>query len=235
MSPAGCVLPESTPTGAGFILVDVDAAGANSDVNPVNDLATATISVTAPPPKPNLVLGTLVSTRDARPGQLLEISYDVQNSGGSATPATVTRIWISDDTIPGPGDVVLCDDLFGALAPGQSSERSIGNCALSLLIAEGEWYLVAQVDADGQSAESLEIDNFDANALTISAGDTGTTDAPTDDATDLPEDDTDGSDIDVPDITNGPIGCSCATPAGTPWWPLALASGAAALRRRRVR
>ena len=132
------------PPGTYYYGACADAVAEESDTT--NNCSTsARVDVAAPPPKPDLALGT-PTVDDATPqtGANFNLSVTVRNDGDKGAPATTLRYYRSSDARITRADTAVGTDAVGALAASGTSAESI---ALAAPAPPGTYFYGACVDA----------------------------------------------------------------------------------------
>ncbi len=106
---------------------------------------------------PDLAVTKVEGPADADTESFVSLTYRVENQGAQpAGPQWATRLFLSDDPIPGDDLLVGTYDFVGTIPPGQYYEQSV---SVRMPTRAGEYWVVAEVDVAGQISETLEDNN----------------------------------------------------------------------------
>jgi subtilase family serine protease len=98
----------------------------------------------------------------AKVGSRFSVVDSIANQGAVSAPASTTRIYLSKDTIKGPGDVIIGSHTVPALSPsGQAGEATSGAAIVAIPIntAPGAYHVIACADDTNLVKESSEANN----------------------------------------------------------------------------
>jgi subtilase family serine protease len=154
-------IPAGTNTGLYYLLAKADGDNAVSETSETNNVALASVQV-----GPDLTLLSVTAPAAAGAGGSVTIGDTTKNAGGGAAAASVTRFFLSGNTLLDGGDSVLGSRAVGALGPGETSVGSTG-VTIPAGTASGTYYLITQVDADAAIAETQETNNTSWRAIVI--------------------------------------------------------------------
>jgi subtilase family serine protease len=107
---------------------------------------------------PDLVVSALTAPSVAGAGAAFVVTETTRNLGGGAAAASVTKIYLSPNTVLDASDVLLGSRAVPALAAGASSSATT-SVTIPAGTAPGGYYVLAQADGDGVVAETSEADN----------------------------------------------------------------------------
>jgi subtilase family serine protease len=100
-------------------------------------------------------------------GLTIVVSETTRNQGGGGAAPTMTRFFLSRNTLIDATDTLLeTSHAVPALAPGASSSASV-TLALPASAGVGLYFVIARADADAVEAEALETNNTSARSLTL--------------------------------------------------------------------
>ncbi len=162
-------IPSGTAPGTYYLVACADLANAVPESNEANNCrASANTMVVSAAGAPDLV-ETAVSDPpvSATVGGSFTASDTVQNIGTGSAAASVTRYYLSTDTLRNAGDILLAGTRsVPALAAGASSP---GTAAVTIPsgTAPATYFLLACADDTGLVAESNETNNCRASANTV--------------------------------------------------------------------
>ena len=141
-------LTATLPAGTYYYGACVDAVTGESDTtNNCSSSVQVTVAPVAPPDKPDLIVYFIIAVVNldgTRPGGLIQISAEVRNLGGVASPATTLRFYQSTDATITTSDTEVGMDDVGALA---ASGTSGGSARLTAPSTPGTYYYGACVDS----------------------------------------------------------------------------------------
>jgi hypothetical protein len=158
-------VPADTAPGVYRILVHA-TSNPLGDRDPTNDVrATAPIMVALP----DLTVTALTAPTRLAPGETISVSHTVRNGAPApgAAPASISRVYLSADSVVDAGDVDLGTVTVPALGPG-----GLASVARTVTIppgtAPGRYFLLARADDGALVAESDEANNV--RAVPVSVG-----------------------------------------------------------------
>ncbi|MBI4489401.1 MAG: SBBP repeat-containing protein, partial [Deltaproteobacteria bacterium] len=150
-------IPPATATGTYSIIAKADADNAVAEIDEGNNITVASqvISIGA-----DLIvwLDLPASAFTAPSGSTISLTDVTKNDSSAQATASTTRFYLSADTILDATDVLLGSRVVPALSPGASSSAST-----SLILpagVAGNYYIIAQADADNVVAELNEGNNI---------------------------------------------------------------------------
>jgi len=118
-----------------------------------------TISITSDDVIADLVVSALSGPSLTGAGAALTVSETTKNQGTDDAASSVTRYFLSANTLVDAGDVALGNRSVPALAVGASSAATV-SVGVPAGTAAGTYNLVAQADADGAVTEGSEVNNI---------------------------------------------------------------------------
>jgi len=148
------VLPAELLPGLYYLLVVADADQAVNESVETNNLAWTTARI-----GPDLTISSLSAPSAIGEGQAFTATDTTTNTGAAPAAASTTRFFLSTNAVVDPADTPLAGSRsVPALAAGGASS---GSTVLTVPagITPGQYYLLAQADADGTVAESQEGNN----------------------------------------------------------------------------
>lgn len=156
-------LPASLAAGTYYVVVRVDDTSVVAEAYENNNATSRVLRV-----GPDLAIQGLVAPTSAGAGATIDVTDIVRNYGGGAAEASLTRFYLSLDTVLGPSDVALGERAAGAVAAGASDSGTV-----ALVIPAGTapraYYLIAQTDAAQAVAETIESNNVAFRYVTVTA------------------------------------------------------------------
>ena len=174
-------LPADLPEGTYALRVtaDADATAGQADEDRGNDAASVSLDVVAPP-TPNLVpLSLTVGVEAAGAGEVVEVSFQVDNQGPAEALASSATLRLSASADGATeADPLLATVQVPALAPGAGADRSL-DVTLPLDLPNGAYYLWLTVDS-GATAGQADEDRADDETFALLGLNTATegTDGP---------------------------------------------------------
>jgi subtilisin family serine protease/subtilase family serine protease len=157
-------LPATTATGSYFLIAKTDWNGTVAEGNETNNTRpSATIKI-----GPDLIVSLLTVPSAAAAGSTFVVTEATKNQGGGVAPATVTRFYLSRDSVVDASDVVLGNRTLPML-PANATDQVNTTLALPTSTAVGSYYVIAQSDATQAVAETTEANNVRVS-LTIKVG-----------------------------------------------------------------
>ncbi|HOC01340.1 MAG TPA: CARDB domain-containing protein, partial [Verrucomicrobiota bacterium] len=106
---------------------------------------------------PDLAVTKVEGAAEADTESFVSLTYRVENQGAQpAGPQWATRLFLSDDPIPGDDLLVGTYDFVGTIPPGQYYEQSV---SVRMPTRAGDYWVVAEVDVAGQISETIEDNN----------------------------------------------------------------------------
>jgi hypothetical protein len=132
-------LPEMTDKGYSF------ENGAVIDIYPVS--------------QPDLTVSALSLTRE-KPGtgQPFDLRFSVSNMGTRAAGPDTVRCWLSADRVIDTNDTILATVRIGPLPAGKSRDMTVENLHADIK-AQGQYFIIAEADAEHDVHESDETNN----------------------------------------------------------------------------
>jgi len=158
---AALTLPDDTPTGSYYIIAVADGDGAIGETYETNNIQAMGIRVGA-----DLVVSSMSGPSVIGAGQSMTVSETTKNQGGGSAAATLTRYFLSADSLFDASDEPLNARDVPVLAAGQSSIASV-SLAIPAGTGSGTWYVIAVADAGQALSETYETNNTRALALRI--------------------------------------------------------------------
>ena len=156
-------LPASLSSALYYVIAKADGDSAVSETSETNN---------ASPAKPiqigsDLVVSALTAPATAAAGALISVTDTTMNRGAGGATASVTRFYLSVNTILDAGDTLLTESrAVPALAGGDSSSGS-SSVTLPSNTSPASYFLIAQADGAGTVPETSETNNTFARAIQI--------------------------------------------------------------------
>jgi subtilisin family serine protease/subtilase family serine protease len=156
-------VPANVSPGYYFVFVKVDADGVEAETSESNNTYLGGLTIIGP----DLTVTSLSAPSAAEAGGTILVTDTVMNLGGGGTASTVTRFYLSTNTVLDAGDQVLPGARsVTALAPGTSSTGSV-SLTIPSTTQTGSYYLIAKTDADNTQPETQETNNTAVKILQI--------------------------------------------------------------------
>jgi len=155
-------IPSVTP-GAYFLIVKADGPNAITESNEGNNTLAKKIVI-----GPDLRVTVLTAPTSAAAGSTISVSDTTKNFGGITDgSATITRYYLSKNTIVDPSDAVLASRTVPVLAAMGSNAGPSVSVVIPAGTAAGVWHIIALSDATNLVAEVNETNNKKVVAITI--------------------------------------------------------------------
>jgi subtilase family serine protease len=119
----------------------------------------AVVTIVSDDLPPDLIVTTLTSPKTAGAGSPITLSDTTKNQASGPAPASVTRFYLSANTLLDAADISLGTRNVPQLAAGASDSASTAFTVPSGT-ASGNYYVLAKADADLTVAESNETNNL---------------------------------------------------------------------------
>jgi subtilase family serine protease len=155
------VIPPGTASGTRWIIAKADADDALVEGRETNNTRASAITIGA-----DLLVSPLTVPATTGAGQSLAVTDTTKNQGGGTAAPSTTAFYLSTNSVLDAADVLLGSRPADALAPGASS---VATTALTIpaATAVGSYWIIAQADAAGTVAETLETNNTTARSIQI--------------------------------------------------------------------
>lgn len=154
-------IPASTPAGNFYVIVRVDADGSVAETSEANNATARSITIGG-----DLVVSLITVPAKGGAGSTITVSDTTANSGGGTAAASVTRFYLSANSVLDAGDTLLAGGRsVPALASGAADA---GSTSLTLpALPVGVYYIIAKADDDNVVIESRETNNTLARSIAI--------------------------------------------------------------------
>jgi subtilase family serine protease len=163
-------LPDVTQAGGAYLLFITDDYDDNLETNEDNNVRSFAITVL--PPDVDLRVDSFDVPATAQSGQYVYVSWDGRNAGTSPTRRTWTdRIYFSTDAQFDAGDTELGARGFYSSLSGGGTYRNDEGFALPAGLADGTYYIILRLNADGDQPETDGGNNVAVRAITIGRSD----------------------------------------------------------------
>jgi subtilisin family serine protease len=155
-------LPQGISPGSYYILGSANWDGVLAEANSQNNLrAFGPMSV-----GPDLVVSTLVGPSTANAGSFFTVTDTTANQGSAAAPASITRYYLSANTLLDANDLFVGVREVSALAAGTNEGGSV-NVQIPTTTSAGTHYIIAQADGDSRITEASETNNTRVRYISI--------------------------------------------------------------------
>ena len=155
-------LPSPLAVGTYYIYAVADADNAVSEIAETNNTTARTVLVGG-----DLVVSALAAPSAGGSGATIAVTDTTANQGGGAVAASVTRFYLSRDSILDSTDTALDGSRAVPTLATNGSSTGSTNVRLPDAVAPGAYFLIAKADADGTVIESSETDNTFARSIAI--------------------------------------------------------------------
>ncbi|MFI5203668.1 MAG: CARDB domain-containing protein, partial [Flavobacteriales bacterium] len=149
-------IPVATPPGTYYFILVADEAGVNSESNIINN--TGFIPVTIQILNADLVSTGLFLENVAATNSGFNLHYYVTNTGTSPTNSSISRVYISKDTILDGSDLFAYNAQAAIFYPAGLVHQGCSPFVPSSLPA-GLYYFLVQVDQNNSTSETNETNN----------------------------------------------------------------------------
>jgi subtilase family serine protease len=147
-------IPAGTPSGPYYLIAQADGDQVVAETQEANNTALVFMWV-----GPDLTVAAVTAPPTADAGAAISVSDTTRNQGGGSATASLTRIYLSTNSVVDAGDTLLGSRDVAPLAAGASSAGST-TVTIPASVATGSYYLLVQADAGGAVAEALETNNL---------------------------------------------------------------------------
>jgi subtilase family serine protease len=160
-------IPAGTGPGMLYIIAKADSGNAVGETSETNNTRSRSISI-----GPDLSFSTLsLSPAVVAAGASLVISDAVTNQGGAVAPASTTRFYLSTSVGLDASDMTLTPGRSVPQLAASASSSGTTTVAIPVNTLPGVYYVIAQADADGVVAESVETNNVSViRSIQVTAG-----------------------------------------------------------------
>jgi subtilisin family serine protease/uncharacterized membrane protein len=156
------VVPGTTVSGSYYLLAVADADGVAAETLESNNTTSRSIQIGT-----DLVLSALTVPSRGAAGGSITVADTTKNQGASVAPASLTRFYLSANSLLDTNDVALAPDhTVPALSPGVTHSASV-TVTIPANTATGTYYVIAKADAAGSVVETQESNNTLARSIDI--------------------------------------------------------------------
>jgi hypothetical protein len=155
-------IPSTTLPGTYYVYFWADGNQVVPESDETQNFASRTITVTAAPALPDLVVqNPQVTPTTVYQGLQITASCSIKNQGTGAAGTSYTTVWLSSDQkFDGvPADVNLGDISVSSLTPGQATGTLSRQVTLPIGSYAGTWYIMFGANSTGVVSESNHTNN----------------------------------------------------------------------------
>jgi subtilase family serine protease len=163
-------IPEATPAGSYYIIVEADGGATEAESNETNNTLSKaiTISPAPPPPAPDLIEYYLNTSSSALPGGVISVTDTVKNIGEAAADASTTELFLADSaTLGGAVTRSLATHAVAGLSAGGTLQTKT-SVTIPADVAPGDYFIVAKANSTGSAPESDSTNNLRSKTFTVS-------------------------------------------------------------------
>jgi hypothetical protein len=147
-------------TGTKYVLFQADSGSTVAESNETNNIAFATINVSAAPVlRPDLTLVSQSATNAVTVGGNVNIAVGTRNIGNGTAAASTTKYWLSNNTTLDSSDIALGSVAIAGLSAGGTQTSSL-TFAYNNSWGTGTKYVLFQADSGSTVSESNETNNI---------------------------------------------------------------------------
>lgn len=146
-------IPQGTAVGSWVILAKADAEGVVTETSESNNNFAQPIKI-----GPDLDITTLSAPATAGAGLSIVINETTKNIGGDTAGPSLTRFFLSANSILDPSDALIGNRNVPALEAGVASSGAT-TVTIPAGTAIGVWYIIAGADSEGVVTEISETNN----------------------------------------------------------------------------
>jgi subtilisin family serine protease/uncharacterized membrane protein len=162
VSSVSVTVPSGTAAGRKYLIAKADADGDIAETSEANNSRVSPLLI-----GPDLVVLSVTAPATAAAGDALTVTDSVKNQGASPSGSSVTRFFLSSNTILDASDVPLAGhrSVQGLAAAEVNSGQS--TVTIPAATTAGTYYIIAKADADETVAEALETNNSAARSIQV--------------------------------------------------------------------
>ncbi len=155
-------IPPGMPAGQYYLIVTADADGVAAEALETNNAFARAIPLGS-----DLYLPALSVPFTGGAGTAIVVNETTANLGGGASPASVTRFYLSANSTLDAGDVRLPESRAVPALPAGASSGGATSVTIPAGTAAGAYFLFARADDDGVVSETNETNNTSSARVTI--------------------------------------------------------------------
>ena len=159
-------MPTGTAPGSYYVLFAADYLNQVSESNESNNVASVSITVTAPSID-LIILQPSVNPLNTAAGNPLNMSCYIVNQGNAVANSSSVGFYLSTDATLDATDQLLTSQYGAQLSPPYSSSR-YGTAALPSTVTPGTYFILFVADYQNQVSESNETNNVASVSITVS-------------------------------------------------------------------
>ena len=160
-------------TGTKYVLFQADSGSTVSESNETNNIAFATINVSAAPVlRPDLTLVSQSATNAVTVGGNVNIAVGTRNIGNGTAVASTTKYWLSNNTTLDSSDIALGSAAIAGLSAGGTQTSNL-TFAYNSSWGTGTKYVLFQADSGSTVSESNETNNIAFASIFVTPAPTG--------------------------------------------------------------
>ena len=155
-------IPPAAATGTYYLVAVADADSVETETSEWNNQAARMVRV-----GPDLAISTLTAPTMAGAGASVLVTDTVRNQGGGASGESVTRFYLSANSLLDASDVLLAGTR--AVAPLAAGATATGSASVMIPASTpaGSYFLIAKADGGEAVAETLEGNNTFPRSLQV--------------------------------------------------------------------
>ena len=162
-SGSGSVALPAVAAGAYYIIARADSGDVVVETSETNNTLARAVAI-----GPDLAISAFSAPSAAGAGAALAVTDSTRNIGGGASPASVTRYYLSTDSLFDAGDVMIGSRNVAALA-ANGTDTATSSVTIPAGTAMGAYYLIARADGDAAIGETQEGNNTAYRTINIGA------------------------------------------------------------------
>ena len=160
-------------TGTKYVLFQADSGSTVAESNETNNIAFATINVSAAPVlRPDLTLVSQSATNAVTVGGNVNIAVGTRNIGNGTAVASTTKYWLSNNTTLDSSDIALGSAAIAGLSAGGTQTSNL-TFAYNSSWGTGTKYVLFQADSGSTVSESNETNNIAFATIFVTPAPTG--------------------------------------------------------------
>jgi subtilase family serine protease len=157
------VIPPGT-AGRLYLIAKADAEDVLSESTESNNTVSRLIQI-----GPDLTVSALTVPGNGSADSTIVVNDTTKNLGGGASSASVTRFYLSTDTVLDGNDTTLAGSRDVATLDAGATSSGSTTVAIPASTPAGSYYVLAKADADGVIAETTETNNIAGRVIVIGA------------------------------------------------------------------
>ncbi len=154
-------IPAATGPGTWYVIAKADGPDVVSETSESDNTRSKSIVI-----GPDLTVSTLAAPGSAARGATISVTPTTKNAGAGSAGASVTKIYLSTDTVFNASDVFLGTRPVGALVPGATSAGAV-SVTIPGSTTVGSYFIIAVADDGNAVPETNETNNTRTKPITI--------------------------------------------------------------------